>query len=609
MRTLIVVVACAAVAALLWVWLGGANQSAARSSRADAPEIERPAEPDGSTRDRVVEKPGEVIDDDRVQLTGAIVLIDVQGGEHTTKNGRFRLRAWNATTDSSQVVRVDGGRFTVSVPRATELSIDKLIMGGRPLTDEYDDLAIPADGHLALRVQLTARAVLRVIDSTAGNDLDGVVILSCLDWKLDDFAHPGSARITPVVTHARSPVELPDETGTENYWVRAIGFAWKRISYDHSAGGERIVKLEPGGAVEVRLDSFDADSKAVVRFRSDRAGESVVLEAKPDEQGRCTLEHLAPGTYKVQVQIGLWYDDPRTLGEGRVTVVAGARSVVEIALERAPDLGTPVLLRGTLVVPAAWKKRRPRLSVESVGPDRAGRKVGLRVVSTEGASGQFEWTLGEVMPGLYMIEIDPFQYRQAIEVPAGVTEQVVRVELPEPAALTVEIVDRVSGDPVTVAGINWHTSFEPASGGAWETVSDAPASSFTVQVPAGRRVSVDVRDHRFDAQRLDFDVRPGRKVVKLKVRRIFRFRLIVKDGTATVPLGHGFDVTVEHLGGDGKVAARWSDDTTSTFHLTAPGRYRLKFGSIEGFETPPDKEIEISGDEVIGVEVAAKRKG
>jgi len=552
-----------------------------------------------------VEEPKVVHDEDRVQLSGSIVLVDGRDVEHTKESGEFRLRLWQGADASSEQVTVTGGAFAVTVPRGSKLSIDRLTLGGRFIRKDYGPLAIPDDGHLALRARLIPRALLRVVDSTAGNDLDGVVIVRCLDARLDGYAHPGSARLAPVVDNARSPVELPDRRRTAAYWVRATGFAWKLISYDHSAGGERIVKLQLGGTVDVRLDNFDADSKAVVRFRRD---DSPVLQAKPDELGQCTLEHLAPGTYKVLVQIGFWYDEPRTLGQGRVRVVAGARSMVAIPLENAPESGTPVLLRGTLLVPEAWKVDRFSLGVEAVGPDRTEREVKLGRRWFDKGAAEFEWKLGEVLPGRYMIDVHPFQHRVAIEVAAGAVYQVVRVEVPEPATLIVEVVDQVSGDPVTVKGISWHTSFEPATGGAWETVSDAAASSFTVQVPAGQRVSVDLSDQRFKAQRGSLDVRPGRNILKLKVQRIFRFRLIVKDGTATVPLGHEFEVTVEHMGGDGKVAARWSDDTTSTFHVTAAGRYRLKFGSIEGFETPPDKEIEISGGEVIDVEVAAKRK-
>jgi hypothetical protein len=598
-----------AVAVLLWAWLADTNEPTTRSGRAGAPEIERPSTRDRTTRDPAVNERSGVVEEDRVQLTGAIVLVDLQGGEHPTKSGQFRLRAWNGAIDSSQLVTVSAGRFTVAVPRATQLSIDNLVLGGQPLRDEYDSLEIPANGHLALRAHLTSRALLRVVDSTAGNDLGGVVIVQCMDQLLDGLAHPGSAQLASVVEHARSPVELPDESGTVEYWVRATGFAWKLISYDHSAGGERIVKLEAGGAVDVRLDNFDAASKAVVRFRGVLADNSVVLEAKPDEQGRCTLEHLAPGSYKVQVQIGLWFDDPLTLGEGRATVVAGGRSVVEIALESAPDRGIPVLLRGTLLVPEAWTVQQFSLGIQAVGPDRSEREVELsRCQFKKGATSEFAWKLGKVLPGLYVIDVDPFQYRLAIEVAAGAVEQIVRVELPEPAMLTVEVVDRVSGEPVTVKGIYWLTSFEPATSGSWERVTDAPASSFAIQVPAGQRVTVDVADSGFEAQRVEFDVRPGQNVVKLKLSRIFRFRLIVKDGTATVPLGHRFDVTVQHLGGEGKVAARWSDDTTSTFRVTTEGRYLLKFGPIKGFEDLPDKEIEIRGGEIIDVEVAAKRK-
>jgi len=600
-----------AVAIFVWVWLAGANEETARSSRPVAPEIERPTEPERSKPDPGAEE-RRVVDDedeDRVELTGAIVLVDGEGVQHTTKSGRFRLSASNEVTDSSQLVTVNEGRFTVSVPRATQLSIDELILGGQPLKDKFDRLEIPADGHLALRARLLPRARLRVVDSTAGNDLDGVVIVRCLETKFEEFAHPGSVVVTPVVDKARSPVELPDLVGTAAYWVRATGFAWKQISYDHSAGGERIVKLQPGGAVDVRLDNFDADSEAVVRFYGADADESPVLQATPDEQGRCTLEHLAPGSYKVRVQIGLWYDEPLTLGEGRATVVAGGRSAVVIALEQAPEQGTPVLLRGTLLVPEAWEVPGFSLGVQAVGPDRNEREVELdRFRFTNGATGQLAWKLGKVLPGSYMIDVEPFQYRLAFEVAAGAVEQVVRVELPEPATLTVEVVHRVSGDPVAVKGISWRTSFEPATGGSWQTVSNASASSFTAQVPSGQRVFLASFDLGFEVERLAVDVQPGRNVVKLKARPIFRFRLIVKDGKATVPLGHDFDVTVEHLGGDGTVAARWSDDTTNTFHVTAAGRYRLKFGAIEGFMNPPDKEVEISGVEIIDVEVAAKRK-
>ena len=600
------VAACLAMVAVLIVWSAGNSAPAPRSPRHAA---DLPAILDAPKRAPAIEKPSEATRDDRVRVTGSIVLIDGEGNERLRESGNFRLRVWEGVRGTSQVVNVNDGNFTVLVPGESQLSIDRVVLGGRPIKNEYRRLAIPADRRLTLRANLTPRAVLRVVDAAAGNDLNGVVIVNCIDWRVDEFAHPGTASIAPVVMHARSPVELPDDTGTESYWVRATGFAWKRVAYDHDAGGERIVKLEPGGAVDVRLDNFDPKSKAVVRFRGAGTSGQPVLQAKLDERGRCTIEDLVPGDYEVQVQIGAWYDEPRTLGQGRVTVEAGARRVVEITLKPPRDLGSPVMLRGTLVLPAAWKQRRPTLSVESVGPDHAERDVDQRAVLTEGASGQFEWKLGKVPPGRYMVEVDPLQYRLAFQVERGVSEHVLRIEVPQPATVTVEIVDGVSGDPVKVEGIAWHTPFAPASGGALESVHGAPADSFTFQVPVGLRVFVELSDAGFDAEDVELHIQSGRNRLKLEVRRVIRFRLIVRDGSATVPLGHEFEVTVEHIGGDGKVAARWSDDTTSTFHVTAAGRYRLKFGPIEGYESLADKIIELAGNGVQDVIIAVTRAG
>ena len=98
MRALVVVAACAAVAVVGWVWFAGANQTTVRSRRSDSTEIERPAAPKGPTGGPVVEELSGVVDEDRVQLTGSIVLVDAQGVEHTKESGQFRLRVWEEST-------------------------------------------------------------------------------------------------------------------------------------------------------------------------------------------------------------------------------------------------------------------------------------------------------------------------------------------------------------------------------------------------------------------------------------------------------------------------------------------------------------------------------
>ncbi len=103
-------------------------------------------------------------------------------------------------------------------------------------------------------------------------------------------------------------------------------------------------------------------------------------------------------------------------------------------------------------------------------------------------------------------------------------------------------------------------------------------------------------------------IRPGRNEHTLFVQRETSIRVTLKDGNATIPIGHEFVFHVKDLDGDGTWRGASSDGTTKTVLLTKPSRYEVTFGPLEGYEPIPAQTVTVKSGQTVELTVRLKRR-
>lgn len=205
--------------------------------------------------------------DGMITIWGGIVVVDARGVVHRKENGSFLPLLWDDSSGkSASSVEVVDGRFGFRMPAGLRLSIDELILGGRPaFLDSADPFAVEAGEALSLHARWPEAPILNVVDESTGIPLNGIELVLFSDWDRVDDVHPGNfAPSDRIRSNARSPLSLPaEECGSLEYgssvvlWARAPGYAWDRIEIDFAESGEYTLALKPAAELVITLVNHD----------------------------------------------------------------------------------------------------------------------------------------------------------------------------------------------------------------------------------------------------------------------------------------------------------------------------------------------------------------
>lgn len=515
-------------------------------------------------------------------------------------------------------VEVKGGRFQVEVPRESSLAFDGLrfLYGGEEVAAAAEEMTIvtPEDGQLILRAKLLERSTLRVVDAATGIELSGVE-LRVMEHTPTDHIHPGEAPSVRVLhSSTDSPIRLPALDSRCAYWGRAPGYAWNRITIEHrSRGGERVLELQPGGRLTVRL-AGQVPEDCFVRLRdmssSRRAGE---LRAGRD--GSVTFEDLLPGKYLVRAEQHS-FSRALLLGFETTLLEVGSDEVVEIALNPPPVTASaavplagelimdPVLAEQELVMQLYHQAERgqPRQQVEVLGQDN--------LEPVPGRPGHFRWSAGEVLPGRYLVWVGPLHHRQIIEVRApGTTDA--RIELDPPAWVQVRFLDAVSGLPVVPEESTWmdgslgHTEY----GNRSYYLKPDPEAGTSELLTSARPITITTYDPRFGEQRQDHPLQPGQNTVDVRLERVEHAIVTVFEGAAQLDFFEDdLDLRVRRVDGEHPTTGRRGDGSHEYLSLAGPGEYVFELTVGEEHQPVEARRLQVGPGEGVLVRFEVERR-
>lgn len=407
-------------------------------------------------------------DGETVEVSGRLLLLDASG------------RAYEAVDGSMEVLGVEvpvrGGAWRARVPRGVPLLFSRILLGGRRAYAGDCLHPVPTRGTLVVRARAARPSRLRVLDDATGAELRDVEVVRNRDWRRDGDIHPaGSAERERVAAGAASPVALPDADDVATFWARAPGRAWGRVEIDHRAGGDRALRLPPGGSLEIVPRNLRPGTGTVLRLRREGAASRPPCVELPAAPGRAArLDGLPEGAYVVSAEIGDAIAPAATLAATTAVVRADGVARVRFVLAEPPAPPALVPLAGTLAMADAWISKAPRVRVERLEPshDTGSRSARLERVGP----GFWLWDAGPVPAGAYAVAVDPTKTAVRVDVgPYG--ERTARIEVADPADVEVRVLDAATGWPARARLLGWSPACDPR----------LPSAGAVLCEPAGER--------------------------------------------------------------------------------------------------------------------------
>jgi RNA polymerase sigma-70 factor (ECF subfamily) len=474
----------------------------------------------------------------------------------------------------------------------------------------------PDDGQAQVRGEGLKRGRLRVVDASTKQDLRGVEVRCARGWRANpESSHPGdSALIETVIQGADSPFDLPERSRLTPYWIHADGHAWARIDFDHRVGGERIVELAAPGSVEVSISDGVALPGAFLRlYPSDRPTPSWIasVSMRVSSEGVTRVDDFEPGSYFACVEVGE-YDATKRLGGAPVEVRAGERASVTIPLSPPGSEGSTVHLFGTLILPAGFEAIGATLRIWR--QDGGAKRESLRIEDLPVVDGNElvrRWDVGAVPTGIWGAALAPMIYRQVIhaEQPG---EMPVEIRVPDLVTLPIEVLDAADGSPIEAGKVDWSdagiqeltTSFRasvPSAGGTGRYLLTAPAGTIAVSCNAPGYAAFEV----------EIELRANPPPLRIELRRTCGVVVQLFENDARVRADFRFwgDVRAFPEGGripTGKPGR--STELEKVFLFDEPGRYRIEFPALDGFEPIERMVVDVPPMQMADLRVPVRRK-
>lgn len=511
------------------------------------------------------------------------------------KDGLLRFRVDDGPAADAPV---RDGQWEAAAPRGSTLTIEEIRFGDRSAVAVRPAVEVPEDGRVDVECRWLAPTLLRVIGEK-GEDLREVEYYETDEY--DDWG-PG----WPEATAAAPPIELAGAEGVHTYLVRAPGHAWSRIPVFVGFGGERVVRLARAGTLVVRLEPYDPESGVTVRVDTDCWWE-------PDETGRVTIDSLRPGDHEIiaQVRSGISFE---VVGEAVAMVDPGKTTELTLPIGAVPTEPDLVSLAGTIEVAPGWTEE-DEATPSCMTPFLTAWNPVQGSVDPEPPGEDGRWYAGDVRPEHYNFGIDKWSWVEAVDVgPQGARD--VRLSVPPPCDVEVRLVDAGTGELIREEDDIWWYARAPdvdadLPGYLAIRRQEYPAEPgiYRFRAPLGVLVAGHWNRMR-SAEDVEIELKPGLNRVQLKAAWTLAADIVLMDGAMPVPVDDGFRESLEAVATDALGSLDFCENGDPLrVHVTRPGRYRVSFPEIEGYEPIAPVEVEVAPGRIPRVEIALRRRG
>lgn len=580
----------------------------------------------------------------RKRQAGRVILMTDDGRELSDLEGRMELGLWHADPDNrysrSIEVGIRMGGFEINVTGVNRLSVESLVVDGRgAVTEPIDEIYKLGEEGLVVRARWTKPLKLNVLNAATGEHLENVVVAERRSVSGSPRAqHPGewwSSSESKI--EGDSPITI--ETTTQDFtsktkmlFAYSEGFAWNNIQVDTVGGGERDIRLEPSGSIEINLVGnreflhiddlgwgpelrlYEEDSvKELMSFAEWRA---ITGGFSTERDAPIEIEGLSQGSYFAVVQ---FHD--RVLGQTLIEVnpgehlnydlmlietVAGddeAEDELEIDDLQKLEANRPDLVdfKGTIAGLSEWgiskfKLKSVQLSYYSEGDQEADVLSSKDMNRVAGIDGEWEFDFGKAWPGDYKLKLSSknddwiTRYVFPVKLPEGGGDPL-ELNLPKPARVVVRLKEFATGEDANVEAFNWRWIAESTGELTYGTAKrNEGESSFEFVTPPGKVLLESFATEGWGAEIFSYDqlehpleVVRGRNEFCLLLHRHCKVQFQFLHGATHLPPQEWWP-EVEHLEGTGKLISKYGCDL---FTFDDPGIYLVDMPVFEGFEPIP----------------------
>ena len=568
---------------------------------------------------------------DLVSVAGRLFVVDEHGQERLAGDGSFQLRAWSGNRSQGDPLEVPvvAGSWSAEVPQGHTFEPRELVVGDSPATLVRADgeevnpwmvrLAVPPSGEVDLVVRLVLPSRLFVRSAESGHQLADIELLVCSDWDHGDGPHASTGeRGCRSHDGLVSPVDLDTvvgdlaHRGRRTIWARAPDHAWGSLEVDFQRGGERVLRLESAGAVEVVVQGVRAADEPRLRVRA--AGEhKPVREITLAADDTVLVEGLEAGAYALTAELGEWWQDPRVLARAEVQVHAGGRTPATLVLESAGEI-VRVPLAGVITLPAAWEMERVMLTANLLDTPVGGQQDRLSLGSDEmealpDGPGAWAWRLPDVQPGRWLLGTFRPDHSIVVTVgPAG--REDVRLDVPPPGRVELTLLDASTGLAADVHRVNWFAERPPGvTGGGLAPAERDPDTGLFVFDPPQGTVVVHIWDPGYTFIQESLEVGRGVTRHTTELTRSCGLAVSLRDGDTLIPWDSSWDYP--QLERDGKRAMNRSMSQAQgvlRLGIDQPGTWSVSLPEIPGYEPAAALTVEVPPGEFAPVEFELVRR-
>lgn len=554
-------------------------------------------------------------DDGKFEVRGTVVIVDEKGVERANESGTLSVLAATSEADvDRQELAFENGRWSTRIKKGAFLMVGKLVAGGREALLPKSRPSTPGADPIEVRGKWLPRGRLRVVDAATKQDLREIEVRSAENRGPNpDWIHPGdSSEIATVEKSIDSPFDLPVHMRVTSYWLHARGYAWARVDFDHTVGGERTVELSAPAALEIAVSGSTPPEGACVRLypKHDVSfGNEARVSVPVALSGATRIDDMPPGHYFACVELGE-FDTRQRLGETEVDLLERATARATIAIDTSKlDVDT-VHLYGTLAVPEGVDLARVELVLGREGGEAADvRLKWTQMTAIDGQPLARRWDAGRVRTGAWGATVRPVLYRQLIHA-EGAGELQAEIRVPELVKVHVTVADAATGAVVEPERLSWSDArIEGLSSGFQCPLMPAGSKgAYEFSAPAGV-VQVSCTADGYAPQSHDLDLRTGAKSVDIKLSRASGVHVQIFDGDARLKVGLEFFWEVRCTSGDSRRPLGSPGGRSTEFEFTRlldPGHYVIHFPELEGFQPIEAMPVDVATGQITEIAVHAK---
>ena len=527
-------------------------------------------------------------------VSGHFILTDCFGQELTTLSGEFELITTLNGERRVQPVEMRRGTFAFTVPDPSDFFVHELKLADREISLDLErELTGP---HEDQRLLLTARdqceVRLEVVDGATGVHLSSLEVWSEEDLDSSAIAVPVTESCELVELAGSSPVLLPEVDlgwgAIRTYWVRTEGYAWGKVSVDHTRPSDHRLRLHAAGALLVSVEGLErsrmggVDTWLTLRRLED---DGLVAYAQLTPSFVHRWDALTPGTYRISADLGFYWDEPLSLGSGEVEVVASAEAslIIEATPPEVPR--GPVLVGGVVRAHEHWRDKGFSLGFHGLGETERwegnDRSLAFSELKPDPSDPDLlRWSKEVPCEGTWQVSVGYIGVHTDFKASLLNTREV-EVSIPDPAELSISVRDAATGHTLPSIGV-WYEYLgkTPHKEIVWPVLDYRPESgTHHMAMPAGR-VNMRVYCQGYADIRGELDLAPGRHEFEYELEPRARVNLDFMEGSTGVPVSL-LDVEVEATPEEG--AGELSEIWFQSLVFSEPGGYRVKISGMRGY--------------------------